>query len=62
MVEHERDEYRRSMGHRHSGFGRAEIESMLGEAGFVSPVYRVLPSDPEAKGPDLFVATGRVSQ
>ena len=58
MVEHERDEYRRSMGHQHRGFGREQIESMLGEAGFASPVYRVLPSDPEARGPDLFAATG----
>ena len=61
MVEHERDEYRQSMGHKHRGFGRGTIESMLGGAGFAAPVYRVLPSDPEAKGPDLFAASARIA-
>ncbi len=60
MVGHGRDEYRQTMGHKHLGFGKSEIESAMGVAGFVDIEYRELPREPEARGPGLFVARGRV--
>ncbi|MFA6043881.1 MAG: metalloregulator ArsR/SmtB family transcription factor [Phycisphaerales bacterium] len=60
MVSHDRDEYRRNMGHKHLGFSRQRVIEMLGEAGFADVVYHELPPEPQAKGPGLFVATGRL--
>lgn len=60
MISHGRDEYRRNMGHKHLGFSRERVLAMLDEAGFVDLVYHELPSEPQAKGPGLFVATGRL--
>jgi len=62
MVEHDRSEYRRTMGHRHQGFSKKTMLNLLGRAGFTGSVYYELPAEPEAKGPALFVATGRCSQ
>lgn len=60
MVQHDREDYRHSMGHRHLGFSRATMEAYFEQAGFRSIFYHELPADPDAKGPALFVATGRV--
>lgn len=62
MVTHDRDEYRRNMGHKHLGFGKGDVVGMLNEAGFVDVVYHELPAEPQAKGPGLFVATGRLGE
>lgn len=59
MVDHDRAEYRQTMGHRWLGFSKPAVTGYLDEAGFESVVYRRLPSDTQAKGPDLFIATGR---
>ncbi len=60
MVKHERSEFRAAMGHKHLGFGEAEMVDLLTRNGFETPRVRHLPGDAEAKGPGLFAATGRV--
>lgn len=60
MVEHDRDEFRQTMGHVHQGFGEAQMKQMWNDAGFVKSAYRILPGEPDAIGPGLFVSTGRV--
>jgi ArsR family transcriptional regulator len=60
MVEHDRNEYRHSMGHQHLGFSKALMHELLTKAGFDDVQYRELPGEPDAKGPGLFVATGKI--
>jgi len=57
MMPHQREEYRREMGHVWLGFAEDEIERRLAGAGFVAVRYQPLPADPDARGPSLFVAT-----
>jgi len=59
MVEHDRQEFRRMMGHRRAGFAEREALDLLGDAGFVDARWRALPPSPESRGPGLFVATAR---
>lgn len=59
MVEHDRREYRRTMGHRHLGFSEQALAALAEGAGLRPLSYRRLPPDPEALGPGLFVATFR---
>lgn len=59
MLPHDRESYRAEMGHVWLGFDRTQIEAWLTEAGAVSTRSFALPSDPAAKGPPLFVASGR---
>lgn len=59
MVEHGREEYRRMMGHVHLGFSRGAVEEAFRAAGLGDVRWTALPSDPEGRGPGLFVATGR---
>jgi SAM-dependent methyltransferase len=61
MVRHSRDEYRRTMGHKHLGFGREQMEHMMRDAGFAQTRYRELPAEPDARGPGLFVAAGWIN-
>ncbi len=56
MVAHDRDAYRRTMGHRHLGFEPRQVETMAKAAGLAVRQHRVLAPDPEATGPALFVA------
>jgi len=60
MVEHERDDYRERLGHRHLGFSEHLIEGQMRSAGFGPARVRTLHSDSHGKGPSLFVATARV--
>lgn len=60
MVEHERAEYRHTMGHQHLGFSRARMESLLRGARLTDITYRELPTEPGARGPALFAATARL--
>jgi len=60
MVEHERQDYRHTMGHTHLGFSEQRMVKMLDDAGFQGARVSVLASDPEGKGPGLFAATGRI--
>lgn len=56
MVPHEHAEYRELMGHQWLGFDAAAVGRWCERAGFGPPSYRVLSPDPEARGPNLFVA------
>jgi ArsR family transcriptional regulator len=60
MVEHEREEFRRTMGHKRLGFTADAMDDAMRRAGFKTRTYRRLPAEPEARGPGLFVAVGRV--
>jgi ArsR family transcriptional regulator len=60
MLEHDRAEYRHTMGHQHLGFSKTKIQELFQQAGFAEVAYRELPGEPDAKGPGLFVATGRI--
>lgn len=60
MVAHDRADYRQTMGHKHLGFARPNVERMLSAAGFKEINHRELPRDTSARGPGLFAAIGRV--
>jgi len=59
MTPHEHREYRELMGHQTLGFDAETIGGWLTAAGLAPLPYRVIGPDPEARGPSLFVATGR---
>jgi ArsR family transcriptional regulator len=59
MLPHDRDNYRQQMGHVWLGFSNDQITTLLRESGFEPVRLVALPEDPKAKGPALFVATGR---
>ena len=56
MVEHDREEYRETMGHQHLGFSRESVSALAKGAGLELRTWRILPPDPAAQGPGLFVA------
>ncbi|MCB9682546.1 MAG: metalloregulator ArsR/SmtB family transcription factor [Alphaproteobacteria bacterium] len=56
MIEHDRDEYRRTMGHVHLGFSAETVAAMGRAAGLTACRYQVVPPDPVATGPAVFVA------
>jgi ubiquinone/menaquinone biosynthesis C-methylase UbiE len=60
IAEHDRDEYRRIMGHRLQGIPPMMMNELMHSAGFTNVTYHPLPHEPGSKGPGLFVATGRV--
>jgi SAM-dependent methyltransferase len=57
MLPHDREEYKQQMGHVWLGFGDDQLRRLLGAAGFEAIRIVPLPSDPDAKGPALFVAS-----
>jgi ArsR family transcriptional regulator len=59
MLEHDRGEYRQTMGHVWLGFAPSEIAAWLEGAGFAQVRVQPLPPAPQASGPALFTATGR---
>ena len=59
MLPHDQEEYRRQMGHVWLGFGDDQLSALLGSAGFVDVRIVHMPSNPDAKGPALFVASAR---
>ncbi|MEC9372191.1 MAG: metalloregulator ArsR/SmtB family transcription factor [Planctomycetota bacterium] len=59
MYAHDREEYRTTMGHQHLGFSEQDMTRWLEEAGLTDARVAPLRSDPEAKGPGLFVASAR---
>lgn len=56
MVAHDRDDYRRRMGHKHLGFAEDTLVAYAAGAGLRVRRWQVLPPDPEGTGPALFVA------
>ena len=61
MFEHNRDEYRNTMGHAHLGFSDAQINALFTTAGFTPPRVFPIPSPKGAKGPSLFAASAIAS-
>jgi ubiquinone/menaquinone biosynthesis C-methylase UbiE/DNA-binding transcriptional ArsR family regulator len=59
MLPHDRENYRQQMGHVWLGFSEDHSRRMFQEAGFEHVRVVALPPDARAKGPGLFVATGR---
>ena len=58
MLPHDREEYQQQMGHVWLGFSESQITRLLSGAGFDNVRVRMLPVDPDAKGPALFAAMG----
>ena len=56
MLPHERQEYQQQMGHVWLGFSDKQISRFLAGAGFSDVRVRMLPADPDARGPALFAA------
>jgi SAM-dependent methyltransferase len=56
MLPHDREEYQQQMGHVWLGFSEKQITRFLTGAGFGEVRVRMLPADPDAKGPALFAA------
>ena len=56
MLPHDREEYQQQMGHVWLGFSEKQISKFLTGAGFGEVRVRMLPADPDAKGPALFAA------
>ena len=59
MAPHEKEQYRQQMGHVWLGFSEAQMKKFLTTAGFTRVDVHALPPATTAKGPALFVATGR---
>jgi ArsR family transcriptional regulator len=57
MLPHDREEYRQQMGHVWLGFDPEHLKSLLTDAGFASVRIAPMASNPDAKGPALFVAS-----
>ena len=62
MLPHDREEYKKQMGHVWLGFGEDQIRRWLSAAGFADVRIVALPVDPDAKGPALFVGTGTLKR
>lgn len=62
MLTHDRDEYRRSMGHKHLGFSDQDAASMLRGAGLADVRVRSMAGESQSRGPSLFVASGRAAR
>lgn len=58
MLPHDREEYRRQMGHVWLGFSEDQVTRWLEAAGFTRTRVVALAALPRAKGPGLFVASG----
>ncbi len=56
MLPHDRDEYRRTMGHAWLGFSRDQIGPALEDAGLGAVTLHPLASHPKSRGPALFAA------
>jgi hypothetical protein len=59
LMSHDRESYRHTMGHRHTGFDERTIKLWARHAGMSDVRYRRLRPDTHARGPALFVATMR---
>lgn len=61
MAPHDREEYRREMGHVWLGFGEDQMRRLLAQAGFTNIRVHPLPPARDAKGPALFAASGEAT-
>ena len=62
MLAHDREEYRRTMGHRHLGFTPDQITKLMNDAGLRHVRVHELPTSTDSRGPGLFVASGRIGR
>jgi SAM-dependent methyltransferase len=62
MLPHDREEYKKQMGHVWLGFSEDQMRRWLTAAGFGGVRIVALPVDPDAKGPALFVSTGTLNR
>ena len=58
LLRHDREEFRRRMGQRRSGFEADELAALLSAAGFTGVACAPLPPESEARGPALLLASG----
>ena len=61
MMPHDREDLRQTMGHVWQGFDRSTLGGWMEAAGLQNVRYNALPADPDAKGPMLFAASGKLS-
>ena len=61
LLRHDRDDFRRQLGQKWPGFDPADLRQLLTAGGLRSPVVTPVPTDQNAKGPALFVATASAS-
>lgn len=59
LLPHDRDDFRRQMGQLSLGLSPEFVAGAMNEAKLEEAVVRPLPPEPAAKGPALFLATGR---
>jgi ArsR family transcriptional regulator len=59
MLPHEHEEYRHAMGHVWLGFSERQMGRLVTAAGFDDVRWHAMPPDPQARGPELFVASAR---
>ena len=59
MLPHDREEYKQQMGHVWLGFAPDQTAKLMEAAGFEAVRVHALPAASAARGPALFVATGR---
>jgi ubiquinone/menaquinone biosynthesis C-methylase UbiE/DNA-binding transcriptional ArsR family regulator len=59
MMPHDRQDLRQTMGHLWQGFDSETLTDWMQAAGLEGFRYNPLPPDPEARGPNLFAASGR---
>ena len=57
MIPHDRSEYREELGHTWQGFCAEQIQVWMNHSGWQHFKYVMMPPDPDAKGPGLFVST-----
>jgi ArsR family transcriptional regulator len=57
LLRHDREDFRRQLGQKWSGFEADDVKRMLTTAGFKNVTVSALPPDQNAKGPALFVAS-----
>jgi ArsR family transcriptional regulator len=57
LLRHDRDDFRRRMGHQGFGFEPRELQVMMEAAGLEQVACRELPPEPGARGPALLLAT-----
>ncbi len=62
MLPHTRDEYRRSMGHKHLGFSETQVRAWMSDAGLQNIRFQELPPERSARGPGLFAAIGTIAR
>jgi ArsR family transcriptional regulator len=57
LLQHDRDDFRRQMGQHHLGFDPRQLEQLFCDAALKPAPVRPLPTEPDTKGPAMFLAT-----